>query len=385
MILRPYQQSASSAAVIHMKAKGAPAIIVLPTGSGKSLIIADIARKLDGHTIILQPSKEILQQNYDKLTIADPTLEKAIFSASFNSKEIAKLTFAMIGSVIRKKELFKDFDNVIIDECHFVNAKGGIYNEFLEFIGKTKPILGLTATPYRLATTMFGSELRFITRTRPSVFKSVIYHVQIDELNKAGYLAKMNYYQIKGFDSRQVRSNSTGADYDDTALKHYMKKIQFDNSLLGVAMRLVAKRKNILVFTKFIAEAERLVQDMQIGDAVALVTAETPTKERAQILADFKSGKILVVVNVGVLTTGFDFPELECVLLARPTKSLALYYQMVGRGMRPHENKSECWVVDMCENYKRFGKVEDLLLTRDNKNLWRVESNGRQLTNVILQ
>jgi DNA repair protein RadD len=384
IIMRPYQAEAVEAAVMHVERKGKPAILVLPTGSGKSIVIANIARRLAGNTLIFQPSKEILEQNFNKLVSYDPFLPVAIYSASFNSKKMSKLTFAMIGSVINKKELFTHFDNILIDECHLVNPKGGMYDEFLEHLGETKNIIGLTATPYRLATNSFGSELRFITRTRPSIFKSVLYHSQVSDLAAYGFLAKMNYYQIKGFDSKQVKSNSTGADYDERSLQQYLKKIQFDNSLLGVATRLIEKRKNLLVFTKFTDEARYLVKELQVGDAAAIVTAETKQKERAQILEGFKSGKILVVANVGVLTTGFDFPELECVLLARPTKSLALYYQMVGRGMRPHKDKESCWVVDMCENYNRFGKVEDLKMECEKANMWSIKSNGRQLTNVIL-
>lgn len=114
------------------------------------------------------------------------------------------------------------------------------------------------------------------------------------------------------------------------------------------------------------------------------MTGETPKKERERILEDFKSGKIKVIVNVGVLTTGFDFPELETVVLARPTKSLALYYQMVGRAIRPHPNKPEAWIVDLCQNYRRFGRVEDMKITRYQTEKWFVESKGKQLTNVYM-
>ena len=129
--LRDYQQKASDTAVAFFNDKKAKynAIMVLPTGSGKSLVIADIANRLQGHTLVFQPSKEILEQNYKKLC-SYGVLDCSVYSASFNSKNISRITFATIGSVIRHTDDFQHFNNVIIDECHFVNAKGGMYEEF---------------------------------------------------------------------------------------------------------------------------------------------------------------------------------------------------------------------------------------------------------------
>ena len=195
-VLRDYQQKASDAAVsfFNNKAKKTNAIMVLPTGSGKSLIIADIAARLDGHTLVFQPSKEILEQNYLKLC-SYGVLDCSIYSASFGRKEVSRITFATIGSVINHPELFQHFKNIIIDECHLVNPKEGMYKSFLSML-KCK-VLGLTATPYRLSSSRdFGSMLKFITRTRPCVFSEVIYQVQISTLLDMGYLAKLNYYAM---------------------------------------------------------------------------------------------------------------------------------------------------------------------------------------------
>lgn len=122
--LRDYQQKASDTAVAFFNDKKAKynAIMVLPTGSGKSLVIADIANRLQGHTLVFQPSKEILEQNYKKLC-SYGVLDCSVYSASFNSKNISRITFATIGSVIRHTDAFQHFNNVIIDECHYVNAK----------------------------------------------------------------------------------------------------------------------------------------------------------------------------------------------------------------------------------------------------------------------
>jgi len=378
--LRDYQIDSSRAAIDYFEEdSNKNAIMVLPTGSGKSLIIAEIAFNLSNPTIIFQPSKEILEQNFAKLQ-SYGIMDCSIYSASFNSKKISRITLATIGSVRTKPELFKHFKNIIIDECHLVNAKKGMYKEFLDNL--TGKVLGLTATPYRLTTDGWGgSILKFLTRTRPRVFVDLIYYSQISDLLERGYLSKIDYYQIKAVDTNQLQLNTTGADYTDSSVKNHYNAIKFPNKLIEIISRLiVSERQNILVFTRFIEEAQFVVD--QMNGLAEIVTGKTPKKERETLLSNFKTGQIRVMLNVGVLTTGFDFPELSTIVLARPTRSLALYYQMIGRGIRPHENKESAWVIDLCENYKRFGKVEDLKISSSKPNLWHIENNKKQLTNV---
>ena len=148
--LRDYQQEASDRAVAFFKDSRIRynAIEVLPTGSGKSLVIADIASRLDGHTIVFQPSKEILQQNFDKMC-SYGVLDCSVYSASLNTKDINRITFATIGSVMNHMDDFMHFDNIIIDECHYTNANGGQYEKFIN-TAKRK-VLGLKETTYRLS------------------------------------------------------------------------------------------------------------------------------------------------------------------------------------------------------------------------------------------
>lgn len=384
--LRPYQKEASDAAVRFFQSKtDLNAIEVLPTGSGKSLVIADIANRLDGNTLVFQPSKEILEQNYMKLC-SYGVIDCSIYSASFNSKNISRITFATIGSVIHHKEQFHHFNNVIIDECHLVNAKGGQYEEFIRD-NKCK-VLGLTATPYRLSSTSYGAMLKFITRTRPRIFGKVIYHIQIQQLLQMGYLANLEYFDVppKGFCVKNLIDNSTGADYtDNSVIKEYVR-VDFYGWLVSIVKRLLVpksgkKRNGILVFTRFLKEAERLANEI---DGCAMVSGDMKKSDRERILTAFKAGEIKVVVNVGVLTTGFDYPELDTIVMARPTKSLALWYQIVGRAIRPSSQKETGWVVDLCGNIERFGRVHDLRLIEPKPNMWQVTSRGKQLTNIEL-
>ena len=383
--LREYQQQASDRAVeFFLSDTKMNGIIVLPTGSGKSLVIADIANRLEGHTLVFQPSKEILQQNFAKMC-SYGVLDISIYSASFNQKKISRITFATIGSVIRHTDQFHHFNNVIIDECHLVNAKGGMYEEFIHAT-KCK-VLGLTATPYRLSTSSWGSMLKFITRTKPRIFSKVIYQVQIQTLLNMGYLADLDYFYTPAplYDERNLKDNSTGADFTDKSVQEEYRRIDFYSWLVQIVKRLMQpkngrKRNGILVFTRFLKEAQRLASEIE---GCAMVSGDTPKDERERILEDFKAGEIKVVVNVGVLTTGFDYPELDTIVMARPTKSLSLWYQIVGRAIRPSPQKEKGWVVDLCGNLNRFGKVQDLQLVEPKPNMWQVQSNGRQLTNVL--
>lgn len=380
--LRDYQQQASDAAVSFFQRNDKKnGIIVLPTGAGKSLVIADIAARLDAPVLIFQPSKEILEQNYEKLC-SYGVFNVGIFSASFNRKEVRKITFATIGSVKGCKDYFRRFRYVIIDECHYVNSEAGMYKDFIETI--QCKVLGLTATPYRLYSNRFyGSMLRFITRTNPRIFNDVLYHVDVKTLLNRGYLANMNYYQLNVVDTSRLKVNSTGADYTDASVRRYYREIKFNDTLENIIQRLlVAGRTSILVFTRFIEEAEYVVKNC--GTSAAVVSSDTSKTDRETILRLFKQKKINVVANVGVLTTGFDFPELATVVLARPTMSLALYYQMCGRAIRPYKDKVS-WIVDLCGNYKRFGRVDELMMRQTKPGIWAVFSGYKQLTNVYFK
>ncbi len=418
--LRDYQQEASDASIRFFRNRTERnGVLILPTGSGKSLCIADIAHRLDGNVLVFQPSKEILEQNYNKLR-SYGVEDCSIYSASFRKKEISRITFATIGSVKAHMEDFNHFRYIIIDECHQVNAEEGLYRSFFD-CAKRK-ILGLTATPYRLYSSVqyydkdgkvvyrpndeekqqdFDERLtkrelsmynkcilKFITRTRPRVFHDVIFQVDILTLLQRGYLATLRYFDLSLISHASILRNSTGRDFDDSALQNQYKQVNLAQHLINIVRRLQhpkdgRQRKGILVFTKFIDESEMLCNNIE---GCAMITGTTKKKERERILNDFKTGRIKVVTNVGVLTTGFDYPELDTVVIARPTMSLALYYQIVGRAIRPHSGKESAWIVDLCGNYKRFGRVEDLHLAEPRAGEYIItgapENQVKQLTNI---
>lgn len=377
--------------------------------SGKSLVIADIASRLSEPTIVFQPNKEILEQNFAKLR-SYGVEDCSIYSASMNRKEISKITFATIGSVANHMEDFRHFRNIIIDEAHECNPRGGMYKDFIED-GERK-VLGLTATPYRLDSInapirnergelvrdIFGeiekerrAILRFLTRCKPRIFCSVIYACQVSELLQQGYLAQMQYYDVtpKEYQQGRLRRNTTGRDFDDSSVEESFQYFDMYTYLISIVKRVlhpkqgVPPRRGILVFTKNIIQAQALTAAIPNS---AFVTGETKKKEREDILQRFKAGELKVVANVGVLTTGFDYPELDTVIMARPTMSLALYYQVIGRAIRPFPGKQP-WFIDLCGNIKTFGRVENLRIDCPGAGKWMVngwiDNQWKQLTNVI--
>jgi DNA repair protein RadD len=378
---RPYQQEAIDTALsFFQEDKKYHAIQILPTGSGKSVVIANIASDLPGKTIVFQPSKEILEQNYKKFTSYG--YRAGIYSASGGMKFIDRITFATIGSVANKHHLFKEFRNIIIDECHLVNPEQGMYQAFINSLSNAK-VLGLTATPYRLSSGFDGAMLRFITNTSPRIFKKVIYHIQNDVLFNNGYLAPLEYYSFNVVDRTMLSTNSAGTDFSDASLRSYYKLIDMPGQTIRYANIILAKRRSLLVFCSLIEEANKVAAG--IPGAVVL-TGDTEKAVRERILSEFTKGKIRCVVNVGVLTTGFDYPPLEAVLIARSTMSLALYYQIVGRVMRPFKypdgSSKTGWVVDLGGNFNLFGKIETMRLLKNEKGAYYITNNGRQLTDV---
>lgn len=353
-------------------------IIILPTGSGKSVVTAGIVAGIDGMTVVLQPSKEILEQNYEKYSKYG---KASIYSASAGEKRIDRVTFCTIGSIVNKKHLFKGVKNILIDECHLVNSEDGMYREFIKYFPNAN-VLGLTATPYRLSPSSEGYQLTFLTRSTPRIFDKVLYYVQNDTLFNSGYLAKLEYYSFDVIDRSKLELNGNGTDFTPQSLKRYYKSIDMPGRIAKIAYHILSKKPNLLIFCALIDEANEVAK--KIPGAVVL-TGETKTAERERILSRFKKGLIRCVINVGVLTTGFDYPQLEAVLMARSTMSLSLYYQIVGRAMRIWPTKENAWVVDMGGNINLFGKIETMKIQQDEEGRFAIWNNGRQLTNVPFQ
>ncbi len=397
MELRPYQKEAVAKAVEHFRNYDSPAILSLPTGSGKSHVISGIANEINDHILILQPTKEILQQNVNKMKLYGFNDIK-IYSASFNSKEIGQFTYATIGSIYRHPEPFKHFKYVLIDEAHNVSPKNfnGMYNRFFRAIGDPK-IIGLTATPYRIVNKFtirqsdgqmfYTGHLQMLNRIHPFFFRKIIYKVENHELISQGYLAKPTYaFPDEDFDMSQIKINTTGNDFDSESLDKYTTTPKRLERIVGAVYKYYNERKYFLIFASSVKQANELSELLtQAGYENRTVFGHTPPNERDEVIEDFRSGKIRIVINVGVLVLGFDFPELDCILLGRPTISLALFYQQVGRGFRPHPNKKDFLVVDCVNVMKKLGMPDTISITKEDDGFRdRIETDMGVMTNKPL-
>lgn len=378
--LRDYQIDASNAAVKGLQDEKHPFVIQMATGAGKSLVIADVCHKINKPILILQPSKEILEQNYQKLLSYDPLIDAGIYSASKGRKEIAKFTFATIGSIYKNPKAFEHFKYVIIDEGHGVNPKNldGMLTSFLKAIG-CQHVCGLTATPYRLDTLWTRDKWGMLTATaslkmvnrisRTPFFKKILYKIETDELIERGYLSPIQYFADRA-DLDELVVNSTGADFTEKSIKEYWgnaHRLARIEAAVGYSEK---HNKRTLIFCSLIAQAEKVSERLQAayGIYAPVITGKTPLAERERIINEYRGGFIKHILNVGVFTTGFDVPELDCIVLARPTMSLALYYQMVGRGVRldPDNPNKVLQVYDLVGVVDTLGRVETIHVKREN-------------------
>ena len=366
--------------------KQKPSLLVAPTGAGKSLIIGSIVNKIKEPTLVLQPSKELLEQNYSKLIGFGG--EATIYSASAGKKEMSHCTYATLGSIKSLSEEFKAIGvkNVIIDEPHsgYSPDKSSVFMQFMNALNPKK-VLGLTATPLRLEN--YGdindsyTQLNLLHRLKKSsYFKDILDIQQISDMVERGFWSKL-YYECHEFDESKLLLNSTGAEFSEHSITRAIKEQNINNKIYHRLKKLLDEgKKSILVFCDTVDNAEKMAS--LFGDIAACVSSNTDLKERAKILERFKNGELKIVTNMGVLTTGFDHPEIDTIILGKPTNSLSLYYQIFGRGVRIHELKEYCLLIDFGNNVKRFGRLEDLNFEFIEGYGWGLFSGERLLTNT---
>ena len=374
--LRAYQKQMVEKLIWSQQLEGAD-LGVLPTGAGKSLVIAELARRTDEKILIIQPTKEILEQNFHKLSTYVDEKDIGIYSASMGRKDIGHYTFATIQSIYTHAEEFEDFGYIIIDECHLVNPKDkkSMFMTFLDHIGHPK-VVGLTATPYRLDVSYtpngYGGFIahtatKLINRTKGNFWRRLMFNINIEDLIVSGHLCRLKYIDKTILGHDQIAPNKSRSDFD---LDLFAKQLSEQEEKLIEAVFFAEELcKHVLVFCANVEQARSL---QSYVDGSAVVTAETSKKERERIIEEFRRGIIKTVFNVGVLTTGFDFPELDGIVLLRPTKSIGLYYQMLGRGVRKAEGKDHCKVIDLTGTVKFLGRIESIKLVREN--MWELKS-----------
>lgn len=329
-------------------------MIVLPTGAGKSLIIAELARIAKGRVLVLAHVKELVEQNYAKYVSYG--LPAGIFSASLGQKDSEqKAIFGSVQSVARAPdEFFKGFSLLVIDECHRVAEEGSTqYQDVIKKMQANNPdlcILGLTATPYRLG---LGWIYEFaqageIKTDKKRFFKQCIFELSLSYMIKKGYLTAPVKVDIPVvcYDFSELEDldrNFTTAEVE-RILKSQKRLTPFIiKNIIDITNRF--DRKGVMIFSSSVKHAEEIVSYLPEGEA-RVVLGDTEMKDRDRIVSDFKARKFKYLVNVSVLTTGFDAPHVDVIAILRPTESNSLYQQIIGRGLRLCEGKKDCFVLD---------------------------------------
>ncbi len=351
--LRPYQQDAVASTITHFKERRDPAVIVLPTGAGKSLVIAELARVARGRVLCLAHVKELVEQNHDKFESYE--LNAGIFSAGLNRKDSDdKVIFGSIQSVARAdKEFFKDFSLLVIDECHRVSLEGETqYHHVINLLRENNPeicILGLTATPYRMGLGwIYNYHYKGSVKSEEErFFKKCIFELPLSYMIKNKYLTPPIVIDspVACYDFSSLVANRGGAfsigDIED--LLSDQKRVT--PGIIGHIIEQAKERRGVMIFTSSVRHAREILGHLP-REVSELVTGETPDIERDQIINDFKKEKLKFLVNVSVLTTGFDAPHVDLIALLRPTESVSLYQQIIGRGLRLFEGKDDCLILD---------------------------------------
>ena len=363
--LRPYQADAITAVYDHLRRRDDHPCVVIPTAGGKTPVMASICRdavtQWNGRVLILAHVKELLEQAVEKLHAMAPDLwmQIGVYSAGLKSRDTDHpIIVAGIQSVHRRAAELGAFDLILLDEAHMLPPDGeGMYRTFLAEARKENPnvrLVGLTATPYRMTTGMICGP--------DNLLNHVCYEVGVRELIVQGFLCPLK--------------TKAGMRKVDTSALHLrggefiageVEAMMDDEIVVRSACREIVEhtrdRHSVLIFSAGVEHAlhvQRVLAEMR--QECGFVCGETLPFERTETLDRFKSGQLKYLVNVNVLTTGFDAPNIDCVALLRPTNSPGLYYQMVGRGFRLHPSKENCLVLDFGGNILRHGPVDALQL-----------------------
>lgn len=360
MNLRPYQAQARRAVLDHLHHRDTNPVVVIPTGGGKTPLMADLARttcEAGGRMMILAHVRELLEQHIDKIkTIApDLTAHLGVYSAGLGRRDTGhRVIVGQIQSVHRRAAEFGRVDLILIDEAHTIPPSGdGMYRRFLHEAQAITPhcrLVGFTATPYRTSTGMIVG--------RDHLLNDICYEVGIAKLIEDGYLSRVR--AKSGRDEVDTSGlHVRGGEFIAGEVESLMDTTPLVRSACEEIVTYAADRRACLIFAAGVDHGQhtaRTLRDMGVG--VGEIYGDTPAPLRDDTLSQFRSGQLKYLVNVNVLSVGFDAPHIDLIAMLRPTLSPGLYYQQVGRGFRICEGKANCLVLDFAGNIRRHGPVD---------------------------
>lgn len=365
MNLRPYQVKAISAVNAFMiQVKGSNPCIVLPTGSGKTVVMAEMIKdyrtRWKPRICIIAHVKELIQQNSSKLHAYWPEMplgEMGIYSAGLGERDIYNpVIFAGIQSIYNRGHILGKFDLIFIDEAHRIPLRGeGMYRTFLKSQPGAK-VIGFTATDYRLQ----GGNIC----SPKNILNHVCYEAGIKELIKDGYLCKLiSKGSSAEADLKMIKIQNGDYKLDELEVAMNINSLVEDS--VKEMIKFCAERKAWIVFCVGVRHAYHVSDELKKkGIEAPVIHATTPAKERAKIIRSFSSGSLKAIVNINVLSEGFDAPHIDAIIMLRPTKSAGLYYQQVGRGLRIAPGKENCLVLDFANNIPEHGPIDNIRIAQ---------------------
>lgn len=375
MPLRDYQQRAFDATVDWMKQSAESCVIEAATGAGKSWIIAYIAdwlkQKSDKKVLCLAPSRELVLQNHEKFVCTGH--DASIYSASIGKSMRHQVVFGTPLTVKNEVENFhQPFSAVVIDECHGITPTIKYIIDVLKRQNPHLRIIGLSATPFRMGT---GYIYQYDLDNNPlpeevaiePYFNKLVCQITAWELIEQGYLTRPSseIAHAESYATRDLQLNKMGQFDQKQVADVFERDERLTATIVRDIVQLSHDRKGVIIFAATVKHAEEVLETLP-DDESRLVTGSTSKKEREQILKLFKAQRIKYLVNVAVLTTGFDAPHIDVVALLRATESASLLQQIIGRGLRLDDGKEDCLVLDYAGNIERHcpnGDIFDPTIT----------------------
>lgn len=335
----------------------------LPTGAGKSHIVAALCKDAlqswpETRVLMLTHVKELIEQNAEKMRQHWKGAPMGIYSASVGQKVLDEpITFAGIQSIRNKAQEVGHIDLIIIDECHLVNHKNeGGYRQFIEDLKAINPnlrVIGLTATPFRLG--------HGLITDKPAIFDDILNPVTIEELIYKGFLSPLRS-KLTGAKLSTEGVHKRGGEYIEKELQAAVDNTDSNQAIVNEVIERAEDRKAWLFFCAGVDHAEHIKDELiRRGIMAECITGKNTKKQREDILKRFKSGELRALTNANILTTGFDYPDIDLIAMLRPTMSPALYVQMAGRGLRSKSHTDHCLVLDFAGCVKQHGPITNVI------------------------
>jgi DNA repair protein RadD len=359
MILRPYQQEVVDAISAALNEGCMSPCVSVPTGGGKSAIISALAQRYvpKGHSVsVLTHVRELIRQLESTCQQFLPASDIGVVAAGLGRKDgIRPLQICQIQSVFRKPQLIGPRKVLIIDEAHLTNHDEGTYKKTIEWMRTQVPsmrLIGLSATPFRASTGLIYGEGR--------LFEKCVARIGMRRLIDEGYLTPIiGKTADKDFNGDKLHMR--GGDFKPDELSDFMADTHKVRNAVRDVLAKTKDRKQVLIFSCGIKHSAMIVDELRQQGAVAeSVDGEMDAAKRDRILADFRAGNIQYLTNAQILTTGYDDPGIDCIVILRPTRSPGLLLQMAGRGLRLKEGKTNCLLLDFGGCLSYFGPLDTI-------------------------